>query len=70
MKINANTFKQARESTLISSTGLARACGLTPKTIRQIESDEARPRLDTIRKVLEGLGLTLEEALKKNIVQK
>jgi DNA-binding XRE family transcriptional regulator len=68
MKINGNAFKLAREKSLRSPGSLANISGVSPKTIVNIELGKQNVRPNTVRKVLSGLGLTLEEAFQKNLV--
>ena len=51
------TLEQMRVSKLLSAYELAKRSGIAHKTIMAIERGEAKPRLSTIRKLAEALGI-------------
>ena len=69
MKVDGDAFKQARMKQLLSSFGLAKQAGVSPNIVRNLESGKI-PRLDSMRKVIVALGLTVEEALEHQMIQK
>ena len=55
-----NRVKEIRESLLMSKTELARKAGVSPITIDRIERGTPC-RLETMRKIILALGLTLDQ---------
>lgn len=55
-----NRLKQARERLLMSKAELARKAGVSPITIDRIEKGKTC-RMETKRKILLALGLTLSD---------
>lgn len=55
-----NLLRQHRERLLMSKAELARKAGVSPLTIDRIEKGKSS-RLDTMRKILVALGLSLNE---------
>lgn len=55
-----NKLKKMREKLLMSKSELARKAGVSVLTIDRIEKD-GRSRMETKRKILLALGLSLEE---------
>jgi DNA-binding XRE family transcriptional regulator len=55
-----NNVQQIREARLLSKAELARRAGISPLTIDRIEAGKDC-RLDTKRKIILGLGLTLSQ---------
>jgi DNA-binding XRE family transcriptional regulator len=55
-----NTLKNIREQMLLSKAELARKAGVSPMTIDRIENGE-KARMETMRKIILALGLTLED---------
>ncbi|MDI6703376.1 MAG: helix-turn-helix transcriptional regulator [bacterium] len=53
-----NNLKSFREKMLISRSELAAKSGLSVSTINKIEQGKASPTLTTMRKILNGLGLS------------
>ena len=62
MKIKINV-KVIRESRLMSKSELARKAGVSVLTVGRIERGE-ECRMETMRKIILGLGYTLEEKTK------
>ena len=62
MKIK-NNVKVIRESRLMSKSELARKAGVSVLTVGRIERGE-ECRMETMRKIILGLGYTLEEKTK------
>ena len=58
-----NNVKKIREAQLMSKAELARKAGVSPLTITRIESGHAC-RMETMRKIILALGLTLAERAK------
>lgn len=59
-KLNTNQVQRLREDQLLSKAELARRAGVSPLTIDRIERGEGC-RLDTKRKIILALGLTIAE---------
>jgi DNA-binding XRE family transcriptional regulator len=55
-----NNVQQIREARLLSKAELARRAGISPLTIDRIEAGKDC-RLDTKRKIILGLGLSLSQ---------
>jgi len=55
-----NRVREIRERKLLSKAELGRRSGLSAMTIDRIEEGKSC-RMDTMRKIILGLGLTLEE---------
>jgi DNA-binding XRE family transcriptional regulator len=55
-----NNVQQIREARLLSKAELARRAGISPLTIDRVEAGKDC-RLDTKRKIILGLGLTLSQ---------
>jgi transcriptional regulator with XRE-family HTH domain len=55
-----NNVRKVREQKLISKAELARRSGLSVLTIDRVENGMAC-RMDTMRKILQGLGLALDD---------
>ena len=55
-----NKLKKMREKLLMSKSELARKAGMSVLTIDRIEKD-GRSRMETKRKILLALGLSLDE---------
>jgi len=58
-----NNVQRLREEQLLSKAELARRAGISPLTIDRIEAGKDC-RLDTKRKIILGLGMTLAERTK------
>lgn len=52
-------MKRARKAKGLSTRALARAAGLAHSTIVRIEYSEAHPRIDTMEKICEALGIPM-----------
>jgi transcriptional regulator with XRE-family HTH domain len=59
----AGRLKQIRETLMLSSSKLAKQSGLSQSFICRIESGEKQPTLETLRKLSQGLGISLGELL-------
>ncbi|MDR1109860.1 MAG: helix-turn-helix domain-containing protein [Deltaproteobacteria bacterium] len=68
MRVNAEAFRRARENQLISVLGLAKKAEVSGKVIRNLELGKTT-RLESIRKIINALGYTLEEAREKRLVE-
>jgi transcriptional regulator with XRE-family HTH domain len=58
-----NNIRKIREDKLLSLTEIARRTGLTPLTVKRVE-ENGTGRMETKRKILEALGVEIED-LKK-----
>jgi DNA-binding XRE family transcriptional regulator len=58
-----NNLKKIRENMLLSKSELARKAGVSPLTVDRIEKGYSC-RVDTKRKILQGLGVKLSEKRK------
>jgi DNA-binding XRE family transcriptional regulator len=58
--MSKNNLKKIRESMLLSKSELARKAGLSPMTVDRIERG-CPCRVETKRKIIQALGLTLAE---------
>lgn len=56
-------LKQIRESRMLSTSKLSKLSGLSQPFICRIESGEKQPTLETLRKLSQGLGISLGELL-------
>jgi DNA-binding phage protein len=68
MKINCDAFKKLRESKLLGVYNLAKQADVSPSIVKSLE-EGGRPRLESIRKVIVALGLTVEEAYQKKLIE-
>ncbi|MDR2302875.1 MAG: helix-turn-helix domain-containing protein [Deltaproteobacteria bacterium] len=68
MKVNGAEFKKMRENRLLGPYNLAKLAGISPSIIKSIENGGS-PRLESIRKVLAALDLTVEEAYQKRMLE-
>jgi predicted transcriptional regulator len=65
--INSRGLKEFRTSRMLTITELARASDVSAKAIRQVEAG-GPCRLETARRLLAGLGLTIEEARRRGLL--
>ncbi|MDR2454977.1 MAG: helix-turn-helix domain-containing protein [Deltaproteobacteria bacterium] len=68
MKVNPEAFRKARENQLVSVLGLAKKAEVSGKVIRNLELGKTI-RLESIRKIIQALGFTIEEAREKRLVE-
>jgi predicted transcriptional regulator len=68
MRVNAEAFKKARESRLLGIHHLAKSADVSPGCVKGLESG-SRPRLDTLRKIIAALGMTVEEAYERRFIE-
>lgn len=61
--MSINNVKKIREAQLMSKAELARKAGVSPLTIARIE-DGCACRMETMRKIILALGLSLAERSK------
>jgi transcriptional regulator with XRE-family HTH domain len=61
-------LKQIRESRMLSTTKLSKQSGLSQSFIWRIESGEKQPTLGTLRKLSQGLGMSLGELLGEELL--
>ena len=65
MTIGGN-IKNAREKAGLSQKELAKKMGVTPQTLSMYEKNRRNPKLSTIRKFAEAIGVTLSEIIGEN----
>jgi predicted transcriptional regulator len=68
MKVNPEAFRKARENQLVSVLGLAKKAEVSGKVIRNLELGKTI-RLESIRKIIQALGFTIDEAREKRLVE-
>jgi DNA-binding phage protein len=68
MKVNGAAFRKMRESRLMGPYNLAKQAGISPSIIKSIETGGS-PRLESIRKVLAALGLSVQEAYEQKLLE-
>lgn len=68
MKVNPEAFRKARENQLVSVLGLAKKAEVSGKVIRNLELGKTI-RLESIRKIIQALGFTIEEARERRLVE-
>ena len=61
-----DVIKERRKSLRVTQEQLADLSGVGLRTIKQLETGNGNPRLTTIRKILDVLGLTLYMGVKEN----
>lgn len=54
-------IKQARIRAGLTVRGIAEAVGVAPSTITAIEGGKKVPRADTLRKIADAVGATMDE---------
>ncbi|PKM76815.1 MAG: XRE family transcriptional regulator [Firmicutes bacterium HGW-Firmicutes-15] len=64
----SNRLKQIRESHKLSTSKLSKQSGLSQSFIWRIESGEKQPTLGTLRKLSQGLGMSLGELLGEGLL--
>lgn len=65
-----NRLKQLRESRKLSTSKLSKQAGLSQSFIWRIESGEKQPTLETLKKLSQGLGMSLGELLGQDLMNK
>jgi len=65
-----NRLKQLRESRKLSASKLSKLSGLSQSFIWRIESGEKQPTLETLRKLSQGLGMSIGELLGQDLMNK
>jgi predicted transcriptional regulator len=68
MKVNGAAFKKIRENRLLGPYNLAKRAGISPSIIKSIEQG-GTPRLESIRKVLTALDLTVQDAYSMGLLE-
>jgi predicted transcriptional regulator len=68
MKIDGDAFRKARIKQLLSPFGLAKQAGVSPNIVRNLELGKS-PRVESVRKVILALGMTVEEARDRRMVE-
>ncbi|MCG9968825.1 Ig-like domain-containing protein [Pelotomaculum terephthalicicum JT] len=61
-------LRQIRESQMLSTSKLSKQSGLSQSFIWRIESGEKQPTLETLRKLSQGLGMSLGELLGEELL--
>lgn len=64
----ASRLKQIRESRMLSTSKLSKQSGLSQSFIWRIESGEKQPTLGTLKKLSQGLGISLGELLGEELL--
>ena len=67
MRINHGEFAKLRESQLLTRAEVAQRGGVHPTTIARLE-EGGNIHLTSLRMVLEGLGLTVDEAVERGLL--
>jgi len=60
-------IKELRERRGWKRSQLAKACRVAPSTIHRIESDKARPTVDTALKIAAALGVPFHDLIQARI---
>jgi predicted transcriptional regulator len=68
MKINGPAFTKARQDLLLGLVELSNKAEVTFKTLLRVERSQS-VKLVSLRKIIEALGLTIEEALSKKMIE-
>ncbi|MDR3203360.1 MAG: hypothetical protein LBV23_01255 [Deltaproteobacteria bacterium] len=68
MKINGELFRKARESRLLNISELSNQSDIAFKTLVRVERSQP-VKYFTLKKIISALGLTIEEAIAKRMVQ-
>ncbi|SFH10055.1 Ig-like domain-containing protein [Desulfotomaculum arcticum] len=63
-----NRLKQIRESRMLSTSKLSKQAGLSQSFIWRMESGEKQPTLETLKKLSQGLGMSLGELLGEELL--
>ncbi len=59
-----DNLKKLRVLNALTQAELAQSAGLTPAAVARIERNEAEPRMTTLRKLAEALGVNPAELVK------
>jgi transcriptional regulator with XRE-family HTH domain len=59
-----DNLKRLRVLNALTQAELAQKAGLTPAAVARIERDEAEPRMTTLRKLAEALGIEPQELVR------
>jgi transcriptional regulator with XRE-family HTH domain len=65
--INGGMFKSFREDNLISRSTVAKESGLGVKVLAKLEGGGS-VRLESVRRILDALGLSVDEAKRKGLI--
>ena len=57
------TLRTAREKAGLTQTQLGKRTGLDQAVVSRLETGRNRPRIDTLRRIAQGLGLSVSELL-------
>ena len=60
------SIKERRKSLKITQGQLAEVAGISANTLYKIEREQANPRLETLSKIADVLGMELKLTLKNN----
>ncbi len=64
----SSRLKQIRESRMLSTSKLSKQAGLSQSFVWRIESGEKQPTLETLRKLAQGLGMSIGELLGEELM--
>ncbi|MDR2300563.1 MAG: helix-turn-helix domain-containing protein [Deltaproteobacteria bacterium] len=67
MNVDGLAFKKARVKRLMTQSFLSRTSGVSPNTIKKIETGQTR-KLDVIRKVLTAMNMSVKEAFETHML--
>jgi predicted transcriptional regulator len=67
MIINGEAFRKTREGQLLSANELGKKAEVSPAVVKNLELGKSR-RLESIRKVITALGLTIDEARERRLI--
>jgi predicted transcriptional regulator len=69
MQINGDAFMKARKNKLLSVSELARLADVSAMVISNLEFGKRQPKIGSIKKIIQGLGLTIEEARSLRLIE-
>ncbi|MDR2386429.1 MAG: helix-turn-helix domain-containing protein [Deltaproteobacteria bacterium] len=67
MKIDGKAFRMAREKRLMTQALLSRESGVSPNTIKKIETGQTN-KFEVIKKVLNAMDIPVKEAFDKRML--
>jgi transcriptional regulator with XRE-family HTH domain len=63
MELDSEKLKEARQRKMLTQAELAELAGTTEATVNRLEQGLQRPRISTVRKLAEALGLSAESLI-------